>query len=80
MTLQRTLRARQHWQALDALRLTGLVAGVLVLSNPAIEAVRLFVWGAIPFSFVPFIVESWVVVFNSSAVAMVKFRDLGQSD
>lgn len=38
VTLQRTLRARQHWQALEALRFTALV-GTLP-SNPAADALR----------------------------------------
>ena len=40
-TLHLTLRARQHWQALEALLLTALAGLPLVVFNPAVEALRL---------------------------------------
>jgi hypothetical protein len=45
-TLQRTLRARQLWQAFDALRLTALAGRVPLELRPASAAVRLGERGA----------------------------------
>jgi hypothetical protein len=45
-TLQRTLRARQLWQAFDALRLTALAGRVPLEFRPASAAVRLGERGA----------------------------------